>query len=325
MSANGFTAEYPTVEAYILGITERIWEQRGIGLIRRWYTEDVVMHTPAGRFAGVEAVVSGTVETLHGFPDRRLLGEDIIWSGTGTEGNAYSSHRIISTFHHRADNAFGAATGRAVAVRTVADCLVRDGRICEEWLVRDQSAIALQLGIDPREHGARQAMHMAAAGQSGDPGEAWDDVRAAPPPKDDGSAGAACAAVQLRIWNGTDLAAIAGQFDPAVHLHLPGGALAYGHDGMERFAFGLLGAFPDALMAIEHVITRTDPERPTRVALRWRIAGTHAGHGAYGPASGARVVIPGITHLELTGGRMTRCFVLIDELAIWTAIGLVRG
>jgi hypothetical protein len=79
-AVNGFTAEYPTVEAYILGITERIWEGRGIGLIRRWYTPDVVMHTAAGDFAGVETVVAGTIDTLHGFPDRRLLGDCLLYT-----------------------------------------------------------------------------------------------------------------------------------------------------------------------------------------------------------------------------------------------------
>ncbi len=321
---NAFADGYETVEAYIIGITERIWEQRGISLIRRWYTPDVVMHTAAGDFAGVETVVAGTIDTLHGFPDRRLLAEDIIWSGPGTGGNAYSSHRIISTFHHRGDNAFGPATGRAVAVRTVADCLVRDGAICEEWLVRDQSAIALQLGIAPADYGAHQAARLAAAGKS-PPTAGWEEIRAAPPPTADGTAGAEAAALWLAIFNEAALHRIAAQFDPAAHLLLPAGALAYGHDGMERFAFGLLAAFPDARLSVEHVITRQDPERPTRVALRWRLAGTHSGHAVYGPPSGARLIIPGITHLEMTAGRITRCFVLIDELAIWTAIALQRG
>ena len=56
---------------------------------------------------------------------------------------------------------FGAATGRPVTARTVADCLIRDGIIVEEWLVRDQAAIALQLGIDPADWGRQRAQVLA--------------------------------------------------------------------------------------------------------------------------------------------------------------------
>jgi len=37
------------------------------------------------------------------------------------------------------------------------------------------------------------------------------------------------------------------------------------------------------------------------------------------------VNIPGISHLEIVDGKIIRAFVLVDELAVWTAIGLSVG
>ncbi len=316
-----FTDEYATLPAYILGITDRIWEGRGLGLIRRWYAEDCIVRTAFGNSLGVGVVIAGTAETLHSFPDRRLLGEDVIYSG-GTAGNGYSSHRIISTMHHRGDGAFGAATGRPVAVRTVADCLIRDGIIVEEWLVRDQAAIALQLGIDPADLG-RQRAQLLAVEDRGLPDP--DAFTSAAPADEVDSAGTWAARALERIWNQGDLGHIAEIYDPAVNVHLPGGQAAFGHAGMDGWVLSYLAAFADARLVVENIITRTDPGQPTRVALRWRIAATHSGHGAFGPPSGARLHIPGISHLEIVGGKIIREFVLIDELAIWTAVGLQLG
>ncbi len=326
MSETRFTNEYESPTDYILGITDRIWKGRDIGLIRRCYAKDVRVHTAAGTAGGVDAVVAGTLETLHLFPDRRLLGEDVIWSDGGP-GCAYSSHRIASTMHHRGDGRFGAPTGRPVHARTIADCLVRDGRICEEWLVRDQAAIALQLGLSPAELGARLAGEQGPSADDHTGLRDWEAVREASGVRSvlDGSAGSQCATAMSRLWNDTELAHVRTHYDPAVSLHLPGGQAAHGHAGVDRFVIGYLAAFPDARLMVDHVVTRADPGRPVRVALRWRLAGTHAGYGVFGHPSGARLLVPGITHVELVDGRVIREYVLVDELAIWTGIGRKRG
>jgi predicted ester cyclase len=316
-----FTAEYATLPDYIIGITERIWEQRGLGLIRRWYGAQCLMHTAFGDFAGVETVVSGTAETLHSFPDRRLLGEDVIYNG-GVAGNGYSSHRIVSTMHHRGDGSFGEATGRACWARTVADCLIEDGVITEEWLVRDQAAIAIQLGIDPAEWGRQRAGVMAVEDAALPDPDAQPEIEAVLDGRD---AGSAMGQSLLRIFNDADLAEIGRLCDPAVNAHLPRGETAFGHGGLDGWVMSYLAAFPDARMTVEHVITRNDPGQATRVALRWRIAATHSGRGGFGAPSGARLHIPGITHLEVVNNKVTRVFFLVDELAIWTGIGLRIG
>ena len=58
MAMKGFDPEFRDLVDYILVITDRIWEKRNVGLIRRDYAPDVVMHTPMGPSA-VSGVVSG--------------------------------------------------------------------------------------------------------------------------------------------------------------------------------------------------------------------------------------------------------------------------
>ena len=51
---------------------------------------------------------------------------------------------------HKGNGTFGKRTGKKIYVRTIADCICRENRIIHEWLVRDQAAIAMQLGLEPR-------------------------------------------------------------------------------------------------------------------------------------------------------------------------------
>jgi hypothetical protein len=154
---NRFSAEYATLHDYIIGITEQIWEGRQIDLIRRYYSPDCWLLTPSGIVTGVEAVITGTKATLAMFPDRELLGEDVIWSNDGQKRGLLSSHRIISPMTHRGDGVFGKATGRTMRIRTIADCLVVGDVITEEWLVRDQGAMALAASAF-RAEGGRMAV-----------------------------------------------------------------------------------------------------------------------------------------------------------------------
>ena len=146
----GFDAEFRDLDHYIRVITDRIWEGGRIDDIRLYYSDPCIVDTPAGVSTTVQSVIDGTRATLAMFPDRRLLAEDIIQSGDDT-GGLLSSHRIISTMTHRGDGVFGEASGRRVHARTIADCVCKNNRIVHEWLVRDQGAIALQIGVPPRQ------------------------------------------------------------------------------------------------------------------------------------------------------------------------------
>lgn len=97
---------------------------------------------------GNAAGKANKMATLTEFPDRELLGEDVIWCEAPESvagGGFFSSHRILSAATH-AGGAFGPATGKRVAFRTIADTYCRENHVWHEWLIRDNDAIAVQLG-----------------------------------------------------------------------------------------------------------------------------------------------------------------------------------
>ena len=91
----GFDPEFENLDQYIRVITHRIWEERRIDDIRRYYSDPCIVETPSSVSTSIEDVISGTKATLAMFPDRQLLAEDVIWAGDAP-GGFLSSHRIIS-------------------------------------------------------------------------------------------------------------------------------------------------------------------------------------------------------------------------------------
>ena len=151
----GFSDRFIDFPDYILGITMEIWEGRGLGTLNTYYSHDIIVRSPGSLVIGNANVIGATMATLAEFPDRRLLGEDVIWSGTPEEG-MLSSHRILSTATHLGDGVYGKATGKTLKYRIVADCHAIDNQINDEWLIRDQGAIVRQMGWDPYEYAIEQ-------------------------------------------------------------------------------------------------------------------------------------------------------------------------
>lgn len=313
----GFDAEFLDLEHYIRVITERIWEGRRIDDIRTYYSDPCIVETPAAVSTRVDEVVDGTRATLAMFPDRRLLAEDIIASGD-EQGGFLSSHRIISTMTHRGDGAFGPASGRRIHARTVADCVCRDNRVIHEWLVRDQGAIARQIGLAPRD------LAQTWLDQRG----GWNKPQAGPPPAGYRSHIGGEALARRYAQAVADLAAgsdpMGAVYDEAVHHIGPCETTRYGHQEVLGYWQSLFGSLQVDGFTVEHLALNTGAGRPDRVALRWRAATTHTNHaakeGLYGPATGRAVELMGINHAEFVNGRVLREWVLIDEVALWMQV-----
>ena len=325
------TSGYGSLVDYVYGTTARIWEGRGVDLIDRWYGARAIVRTPLGVTVGAAPVIAGTLATLHEFPDRRLLGEDVIWCAHGEEGPAwregrphYSSHRIVSPATHGGGGLFGEPTGRRVRGRTFADCVVEHGRYVEEWLVRDHGGIAAQLGGDVRELARRQVEALVEAGKpvAFAPEHDVEGSYRAPPCADERAL--AVADMLREVWHG-GLSALARGYDEAVALELFGDRSRSGIDEATRHWLSLASAMPDATFTVDHLIGRADRGRPHRVAVRWTASGAHAGPGAFGAASAAPLHVMGISQFELARGRVHREWTLIDELAIHRQIAAHTG
>ena len=140
----GFDQKFRDLPDYILKITYQIWEDKDVESIRKYYAKGIPVRSPAGVVYGPDAVVKATYATLEEFPDRQLLGEDVIWIGNEHDGYL-SSHRILTRATHLNDGVYGKATGKKLIYRVIADCACKDNQVYDEWLVRDQGAIVRQL------------------------------------------------------------------------------------------------------------------------------------------------------------------------------------
>lgn len=329
----GFDAQWRDFPDYILGITREIWEGRGLSRLTEYYAPDIVVRTPGGVSTGNAGVIAATMATLAEFPDRRLLGEDVIWSGSPETG-MLSSHRILSTATHAGAGAFGPATGTCLRYRVIADCHARGNAIDDEWLIRDFGAVVRQMSWEPRVFARDQIAREGGPELCTRPFTPQIDR---PGPYtgrgNDNEWGARLAETLTRIMS-AEISAVATCYDRAAQLFYPGGTEACSHDGAERFWMGLRAAFPSASFAIHHVIGRDDPLMPPRAAVRWSLDGTHDGWGSFGPPTGARVHVMAATHAEFgpwggvdgrAGWGIRRDYTLFDETAIWKQILLHTG
>ncbi len=324
----GFDPKFRDFPDYIIGITKEIWEDRGIATLQDYYATDIVVRSPDSVVTGNGNVIGATMATLAEFPDRTLLGEDVIWSGTPEEG-MLSSHRILSTATHLGDGVYGKATGRTLSYRIIADCHAIGNTINDEWLIRDQGAIVRQMGWEPKAYAADRIAREGGAAACVKPLTPASDI--AGPYSGRGNEnewGARYAEILTRIM-GADMAVIETAYDRAVQAEYPGGVTGHSFGAVDRFWMGLRASFPNARFEIHHQIGRDDPMMPPRAAIRWSLHGQHDGWGSFGAPTGAEVHVLGISHAEFgqvgtPGPVVRREWTLFDETAIWKQI-LIQG
>lgn len=321
MAAKIDLGTYASVPDFIYGITREIWEDRGIGSkLDQYYAPDILLRAATGFTGSNAGVASQTLQTLHQFPDRQLVGEDVIWTGF-EDGTFLSSHRLTSVMTHTGDGILGRATGKRVRSRIIADCWVRNQVVVEEWLVRDQAAFANCLGLEPRVL-AREMVDREI--RNGQPISYFVPAHDRPgcfmPTVQDDETIDYLVKRLTRLWHAKETAAIRDIYFHGAGLHAPGGAVLYGHHDIDTFAMGYLASLPDAAYKVESALINRDAELPVRIALRWSLAGTHSGFGHFGEPTGAPVYVMGMSHLNLTAGRITAEYMVTDEVAIWKQI-----
>ena len=179
---------------------------------------------------------------------------------------------------HAGPGIFGAATGKPIFARTIADCVCINNRIVHEWLVRDQAAIARQTGRHERDLAQtwldeRGGFHKAAMPAPPAPYRSFVD----PHPL-----AAAYADVMQRLWATGETTAINVWHDPACIVAIPGGDMCVGQAALRTFWAGLLGSLQQTELSIEHLVANERVERATTVAMRWRVRAQHGGTGRYG-------------------------------------------
>jgi hypothetical protein len=325
----GFSNRWKDFPDYIIGITKEIWEDRGVSTLNHYYAADIPVRSPMGIQRGNQAVIASTMATINEFPDRELLGEDVIWSGDETVGYL-SSHRLLTRATHTRDGAFGKASGKHWVVRVIADCAAKADTIYDEWLIRDYGGLVRQLGIDPRDYAAHLIDAEGGVTKAARPFTPAMDVDGGYHGRgNDNAWGQRYADTLTRIMD-KDFTHFHTVCDRAMIGEYAGAVTAIGRDKALEFWVGLRSSFPNAQFQIHHQIGMEGGMMPPRAAVRWSLDGLHEGWGSFGKPTGAPVHVMGLCHAEYgpfgaDGVGLRREFALIDEVAIWKQILLQTG
>ncbi|WP_138468719.1 ester cyclase [Poseidonocella sp. HB161398] len=327
--APGFSFNWDSIPEYVLGVTWETCEGRGVASILEHYGEAAILRSPSRVLSGSRAILSEALSGLAEFPDRELLGEDVIWhatpAGKDIAAGFHASLRLSARGTHLGEGRHGAASGRRCHARILTDMWCAENRIHDLWMVEDSAALAAQLGLSPRavaerlivaEGGPERCVTPLtpdndpegpyfARGNRSAPGEELEDL--------------------LReLMNGA-FSMIPDRYDRACELHYPGGVPEQGHRAADRFWLGLRSAFPGAAFRVEHVSgMETDGQMP-RAALRWSLYGRHDGPGLFGAPTGCYAYVMGITHAEFGPRGLRREWTLIDDCAIWKQLLLAAA
>ena len=321
----GFAKQFKDLPDYILKITYQIWENKDVESIMQYYAENIPVRSPSGVIYGSEAVVKATKATQQEFPDRQLLGEDVIWIGD-EENGFLSSHRILSKATHQNDGIYGPATGKKLAYRVIADCACRNNQVYDEWLVRDQGAVIRQIDLDPKKYAGKLIQEEGGIDKCSKPFNENTPVGGDynPPIISKENTGTRYAEILKKIFD-KDSKVVEENYDRAIQQEQPGGFTAHGKEEVNYFWNTLISAFPDAKFSIEHISFIDEKDQAKKSAIRWALIGTHSGNGNFGNPSNAPVYIMGISHAEFGPRGIKNEWILFDETMIWKQILMKTG
>ena len=324
----GFDSQYNDFVDYIIKITHQIWEEKGIGVIYDTYHNNVTMHLSSQNSVGIDRVIANTIQTLHGFPDRKLIGQNVIWSNHGKDGYM-SSHKVLSTATNLNDSEFGKATNKKINFRTIVDCAVENNRIYEEWLVRDNLWIAKQLGCDVHELAKEMARKSlkSKGGVNSSTFSVGSNMKGQFFPvkykAKDESIGEFIKEMISKIYHYRLFNEVVNYYhENAVVHHLCDKDLL-GHTQIQGILINLFASFPNADYIIDRItVNETKEEKTYDVSVRWRLNGIHEGIGMFGYPSMKPVEFMGITHYKIIDKKVAEEWVTFDGLDILRQIYL---
>jgi hypothetical protein len=284
------------------------------------------VHTLGAYADAVSSVVSGTLQTISAFPDRLLIGENVIWRDLGPNKGYYSSHRITSIMTNKGPSEFGKATHKIGRVTTIADCICVENKIVYEWLVRDNSFLVKQLGIevlDASEHFAKIPTHPKF--------EKWRQaeisrVKAQKPSEHRWKEPIDKSAVEFSnswldtLFNQKKFGKANIFYHLNAKLQWPGGRQAVGIPSIKGTIIQWLATCPEAQVTCDHVCTVPfDQEKGViDIAIRWSLTGSFSSKDKrLSMYCGQEFFILGATHLRLVDGKISEEWTVFDEVAAY--------
>ena len=315
----GFNKKYKNFPDYILKITKQIWEGKDVESIGEFYTKNIPVRSPFGITYGNKPVIEATYNTLKEFPNRQLMGEDVIWNGNDNNGY-HSSHRILSKGTHLGDGFYGKPTGKDIYYRVIADCACKDNQVYDEWIVRDQGAMVRQIGYTPKEF-AQIMIDNEGGLEKANKLFDKNDIKPSnyePEQVKINSAGERYSKILSKVfregYNFQD-------YNRASTIYWPGNKIGHGREDVAKLWNSLKEILTDTKFTIEHIGYLDEPNKNPRASIRWFLEGVHSKDSEnYGKKTNSKLFFMGINHVELNDDGIIREWVLFDEVAIWKQI-----
>ena len=325
-SMRGFEDTYVDIIDYIVRITHRIWEEKDIGYIYDTYSHNAAVYNDDGLQYGRDIVVAHTTQAINAFPDIRIFADDVIWAGDDEVG-FHTSHRGNTIAHNTGYSDYGPPTGKKVIYSAVANCIVLNNEIFEEWVLYDTAAVIQQLGFDLRTM-ARDIGN----------GRNWDnlnDQRFGEPERLPGQGkplylpfkktGSFDVEDFIRtayhnIWNRRMLATVMQAYAPTLHVRSSTRRVYRGRGEYQSFILSILAMIPDLAMQVDDVYWMGNDKDGYNVAVRWSIQGTHRGPGLYGPPTGRPVYMWGISQYHIKNSQITDEWTTFNEFSVMQQI-----
>ena len=319
----GFDKKYKDFPDFILKITQQIWEEKDVESIAKFYTDDIPVRSPFGITYGNKPVIEATYSTLKEFPNRQLLGEDVIWNGNDETGY-HSSHRILSKGTHLGDGSYGKPSGKNIYYRVIADCACKNNQVYDEWIVRDQGAMVRQLGYSPKEFAQKIIEIEGGIDKAKSLFDSKSDKKSNYKPmsvKSD-SVGKKYSTILKNIF----LSEYEFKdYDRSSNIFWPGNKIGHGREDVMRFWNSLKNIFSNIKFSIEHIGYLEEPDKTPKASIRWFLEGKHVNESKeYGKETNSNLFIMGISHVEFGNYGINREWVLFDEVAIWKQI-IMKG
>ncbi|TDC89753.1 hypothetical protein E1161_20595 [Saccharopolyspora aridisoli] len=322
-SMEGFEDTYTDIVDYIVRITHRIWEDQDVGYIYDTYSPGCRLYDDSGFRYGVESLVNGTMQSINAFPDCRHYADDVIWAGSDTEGFV-TSHRAINIGHHTGPWRWGPPTGRRLETWVMANCVVWQNEIFEEWVLYNTAAKLQKLGIPVVEAArtyAREGGVTPLTERQFSEAHRLDGGRKPMPiPEPDNRAGfdveGTVRALFHNTYNRRDLSTIDRVYADNVRWHGTTNRAGYGRSDVRAMARGLLATFPDLGVQVDEVYWMGNDTDGYSISARWSGIGTHRGFGLYGKPTGKRAHLWGISQLYVMNGRIVEEWSLFNEFDV---------
>ena len=325
-SMKGFEDTYVDIVDYIIRITHRIWEDQDVGYIYDTYSPSCRVYDDGGPRHGIEQMVAGTIQRINAFPDMRHYADEVIWAGNDEQGFV-TSHRALNIGYHTGHWRWGPPTGRKVNSWVIANCVIGDNEIYEEWVLYNLAAQLSQLGIDvaaaAKAHGNAGALAPLTEREITEVHRLQGGQKPLPYPRYEGRGFSVEHFIRQLFhdtFNRRDLSAIDRAYAPNVRWYGTTNRTGYGRSDVRAMARSLLATFPDLGLQVDEVYWMGNDDEGYRVSVRWTALGTHRGWSLYGDPTGRRVHIWGLQQMYIERGEIVEDWMLFNEFDVLAQI-----